>query len=117
MTPVLQGDSVLELQPHHQGPLFFPAEGWEHFWQSSDFERFLFNAAPRWQFPPRDSTSRVGMDIQQREVQIPGDPGIHHEVPDILHPHQCHHTQGLGAGWLSLLVPRKEPMATSPTLA
>lgn len=27
MTPLCHGDSVLELQPHHQGPSFFPAEG------------------------------------------------------------------------------------------
>lgn len=59
-TPVLQGDSVLELQPHHQGPLFFPAEGWKYFWQSSNSERSLFSAAPRWQFPPRDQHKQGG---------------------------------------------------------
>lgn len=51
------------------------------------------------------SMSRVGTDIQQCRASIPRDPGIHHEVPDILQPHSPHHTQGLDAGWLSLLVP------------
>lgn len=38
--------------PCRQGPLFFPAEGWKYFWQSSNLKWFLLNAAPSWQFPP-----------------------------------------------------------------
>lgn len=63
-TPVLQGDSVLELWPPlcpaGQGPLFFPAEEWKYFWQSSNFKWFLLNAAPCWQFPPRDQHKQGG---------------------------------------------------------
>lgn len=47
---------ALQAKDHY----FFPAEEWKYFWQSSNFKWFLLNAAPCWQFPPRDQHKQGG---------------------------------------------------------
>lgn len=93
-TPVLQSDSVLELWPHHHCALqakdhyFFQQKGGNIFGRALILNGFCLTLLRAGSSHLETSTSRAGTDIQQREVLIPQDPGIHHQVPDILHPHQ-----------------------------
>lgn len=122
--PVLQGDSVLELWPHHHCALqakdhyFFQQKGGNIFVRALILNGFCSMLLRAGSSHLELSTSRVGTDIQQREVLIPQDPGIHHQVPDILHPHQSPpHPGSLMQAGSASSCPLKEPMARSPTLA
>lgn len=93
-TLLLQGDSMLQLWPHHHCALqakdsyFFQQKGGNIFGRALILNGFCLMLLHAGSSHLETSTSRVGTDIQQHEALIPRDPGIHHEVPDILHPHQ-----------------------------